>query len=274
MRKKWLGIASVFVLAVILAVSAKADDPIRLYVNGREIQPEVPPQLVNGRTMVPLRWVAEALGADVQWDAANRAVVVNSSYPVNKGSLPRVLENLGAWFEGVEIPVYVPAYLPGGGDLAVTEFRTTKDGYSFKVVRRDGGPVSLAEEVVSVEAAQQPFPPYPSEAQVFSATPETVEVDGRQVASYNSGTGAKWRQGDWEFVTIGGGLGEGLTLARAIIRSLPENVSPVPGAAQGKLRASRLGNPLHVTAGWTYDGRTWYTLDGRSSVEEMVKMLQ
>ncbi|MBC7324447.1 MAG: copper amine oxidase N-terminal domain-containing protein [Moorella sp. (in: Bacteria)] len=101
MRKKWLGIASAFALAVILAVSAKADDPIRLYVNGREIQPDVPPQLIGGRTMVPVRWVAEALGADVQWDEAKRAVVVNSSYPVNKGSLPRVLENLGARFEGI-----------------------------------------------------------------------------------------------------------------------------------------------------------------------------
>jgi len=37
-----------------------------------------PPHIVNGRTMVPVRVVAEALGADVDWDEANRAVVVNS----------------------------------------------------------------------------------------------------------------------------------------------------------------------------------------------------
>jgi len=28
----------------------------------------IPPQLANGHTMVPARRVAEAMGADVQWD--------------------------------------------------------------------------------------------------------------------------------------------------------------------------------------------------------------
>jgi len=35
---------------------------------------DVPPRIINGRTMVPLRFVAEALGANVLWDAATNAV--------------------------------------------------------------------------------------------------------------------------------------------------------------------------------------------------------
>ena len=49
-----------------------AASPIKLIVNGQEIKPDVPPQIINGRTMVPVRWVAEALGANVQWDANNK----------------------------------------------------------------------------------------------------------------------------------------------------------------------------------------------------------
>lgn len=36
---------------------------------------DVPPQIVNGRTMVPVRVVSEALGAEVNWDQASRTVV-------------------------------------------------------------------------------------------------------------------------------------------------------------------------------------------------------
>jgi len=56
-----------------------AERPIKLIVNGKEVKTDVPPQIINGRTMVPVRFVAEALGADVEWDDANRAVVVTTN---------------------------------------------------------------------------------------------------------------------------------------------------------------------------------------------------
>lgn len=37
-------------------------------VNGRWLEMEVPAGVVNGRTLVPLRFVSEAMGADVQWN--------------------------------------------------------------------------------------------------------------------------------------------------------------------------------------------------------------
>jgi len=39
-------------------------------VNGQAVTLETVPQIVNGRMYVPLRFVAEALGAQVQWDAS------------------------------------------------------------------------------------------------------------------------------------------------------------------------------------------------------------
>lgn len=53
--------------------------PIKLIVNGQEILPDVPPQLINGRVMVPARFVAEPLGAKVEWDGAGNAVVIAKS---------------------------------------------------------------------------------------------------------------------------------------------------------------------------------------------------
>lgn len=57
---------------------ALAANPIKLIVNGKEIQCDVPPQVIEGRTMIPAKYLAEALGASVDWDATNNAVVVTS----------------------------------------------------------------------------------------------------------------------------------------------------------------------------------------------------
>ena len=52
-------------------------DEIKVSVNGTPIDfPDQAPYLSNNRTMVPLRFISEALGAEVNWDEARRQVVV------------------------------------------------------------------------------------------------------------------------------------------------------------------------------------------------------
>lgn len=46
--------------------------------NGDTIELEVPPQLMAGKTMVPLRFVSEALGAEVSWDGDSRTIHIKS----------------------------------------------------------------------------------------------------------------------------------------------------------------------------------------------------
>lgn len=83
MKKKWLAVVIVAVLICGLAAAAWADQPIKLVVNGQEIKSDVPPQIIGDRTMVPVRWIAEALGAEVEWDAASRTVIITT-----KGNTP------------------------------------------------------------------------------------------------------------------------------------------------------------------------------------------
>ncbi|WP_151191973.1 copper amine oxidase N-terminal domain-containing protein [Desulfotomaculum copahuensis] len=49
---------------------------IKAYRNGKAVTLEVPARLVKGRTMVPLRFVSEAFGAQVNWNAKTRAITV------------------------------------------------------------------------------------------------------------------------------------------------------------------------------------------------------
>ena len=57
-----------------------------LYKNGTAAALDVPAQLINGYTMVPVRAVAEAFGADVNWDGATQTVYITTkgnTYSIN-----------------------------------------------------------------------------------------------------------------------------------------------------------------------------------------------
>jgi hypothetical protein len=66
-------------------VASKGDMEINLpigsriaRVNDREVRLDVPATTIAGSTMVPLRFVSEALGADVTWRAASNTVMINT----------------------------------------------------------------------------------------------------------------------------------------------------------------------------------------------------
>ena len=61
----------------------KGDNKIRIQIgnptailNGEVIELDTPAIIINSRTMVPLRFVSESLGADVYWDAENWSVII------------------------------------------------------------------------------------------------------------------------------------------------------------------------------------------------------
>ena len=71
-------IASVLAVASVLTVSAGAlaDDNITVTVNGNNVSfVEITPFIENDHTLVPMREIFEALGADVQWDNETRTVI-------------------------------------------------------------------------------------------------------------------------------------------------------------------------------------------------------
>ena len=54
--------------SMLTSAIAFAGSPIKLIVNGNQLHTDVPPQIINGRTMIPARPLAEALDANVDWD--------------------------------------------------------------------------------------------------------------------------------------------------------------------------------------------------------------
>ena len=50
-------------------------------VNGEEVTLDVPATVIDGRTMVPVRFIAESTGATVEWEARTRTVIINTVSP-------------------------------------------------------------------------------------------------------------------------------------------------------------------------------------------------
>jgi hypothetical protein len=59
-------------------VSYAAPLAVKMIVDGSIVHSEVPPQIVDGSTLIPARALAEALGAEVSWDEANQTVTIKS----------------------------------------------------------------------------------------------------------------------------------------------------------------------------------------------------
>ncbi|ALS22626.1 hypothetical protein PN4B1_03230 [Paenibacillus naphthalenovorans] len=63
-----------FLLLPVIGLAAA--QPIQLFMNGKQLVPEVAPRIVNDNTIVPIRIIAESLGSKVSWDPKLRKVSV------------------------------------------------------------------------------------------------------------------------------------------------------------------------------------------------------
>ena len=73
--KRIFALFLVLVSMVSCMVVAGAEDDITVTVNGSVVEFDVPPQIIKGRTMVPMRKVFEALGARIEWIAEMQLVI-------------------------------------------------------------------------------------------------------------------------------------------------------------------------------------------------------
>lgn len=87
-------------------------------VNGVEHILDVPPTIVNGRTLVPIRFISEALGAQVQWNAKDRSVTINQNGTI----IVLWLDKSAAKVNGKQVMMDVPAQVRQGRTMVPIRF--------------------------------------------------------------------------------------------------------------------------------------------------------
>lgn len=70
-------VAIALVLYIFTAIGVTAADDIKVTFNGANIEFDQPPILRDGRTLVPMRAIFEAMGAEVDWDGETETVWAN-----------------------------------------------------------------------------------------------------------------------------------------------------------------------------------------------------
>lgn len=74
--KKLLSMVLASAMTLTMAATAvTADDSITVLLDSMELTFDVPPMIVEGRTLVPFRGIFEALGYEVDWDEASQTVM-------------------------------------------------------------------------------------------------------------------------------------------------------------------------------------------------------
>lgn len=120
LKKVFLFLITYFLLALIpvTAYAANGNQEIKVYVNDTRVQFDVPPVVIQDRTMVPIRAVFEALGADVQWNNITKTATIMKD---NK-RVQVQLENQRAYVNGIVVRMDVPATAIDGRILVPVRF--------------------------------------------------------------------------------------------------------------------------------------------------------
>lgn len=115
MKKMKAAVSALCAAAVIAggAINALADD-IKVIVNGADVKFDQTPVIQEGRTLVPMRAIFEALGATVEWEAASQKVTAKAGATVITMNINNVTMRVTESAAGTKnIPLDVPPQIIG-----------------------------------------------------------------------------------------------------------------------------------------------------------------
>ncbi|MTI71102.1 MAG: MBL fold metallo-hydrolase [Firmicutes bacterium] len=89
--------------------------------NGKQIQLDTPATIIEGRTLVPARFIAESIGAKVGWNGTTRTVLITSNNKNNKMSVHfiDVGQADSIFIDNGDYDILIDAGNNGDGDLVV-----------------------------------------------------------------------------------------------------------------------------------------------------------
>lgn len=122
-----------FVLIALTMTTAAvfADDPpIRLELDGKVVQTEVPPIIVSGRTMAPAKYLFEAMGGTVDWFEQTRQVKI----VLEDTTVLLTIDSKGAQVNGQTVTMDVAPMIKNGRTLVPTSFVAQQLGFTVNWV--------------------------------------------------------------------------------------------------------------------------------------------
>jgi hypothetical protein len=243
-------------------------------VNGRQVSLDVPAMVIAGSTMVPLRFVSEALGANVDWSNATETVAIN--LPDNGGSerpTPpadehfRAYRNRGEYRRvlpaGTVIPLQLDKDLSSNGSVAGDRFTATvqsgeaagglPEGTRVEGVVREAIPAHNGRPgILDLQFRTIVLPAGATRA--VSGT--VINLDSKNIVRTASGRLIAQRGNNEQMKWVGIGAGAGLLIGAATRGNvfLDTLMGSGAGYLYNQLREKGASN-VHLSAGTTFGMR-------------------
>jgi len=147
-------------LASLAAPAMAAEAEIQVYVEGARLVLDVPPIIIDGRTLVPMRAIFETLGYKVDWNENIKQVTATRP----DSSIILQIGNKQATLNGKTIELDVAALIQNGRTLVPLRFVGESSG---KVVEWDA-----ARRCVYVGTPPSPLPPIPAPTYKYPTFPK------------------------------------------------------------------------------------------------------
>lgn len=116
-------------------------------VNETEVALDVPARLISSRTMVPIRFVSEALSNNVDWDEATNTVIITTPSQKDKEITDKnkahMLDGKKFIFIGNSHIYRGMTVLRKGCEILTQEERSNDHGYFYQLCKKNGAEVSV-----------------------------------------------------------------------------------------------------------------------------------
>jgi len=113
-----LAALSFMVVASSTVAFGSTQNPIKVYMDNKELQMDVAPIIESGRTLVPIRAISEAVGADVSWDSSTQTVTISTS----DKDISLKINSTSATVNNTKVAIDVPAKILSGRTLVPLRF--------------------------------------------------------------------------------------------------------------------------------------------------------
>lgn len=109
-----------FMILLLSAVAVQAERQIAVTLNGQAMEFDVAPMVIEDRTMVPMRAIFEALGAEVEWLEADQIIIAAKEgifVSLKIGSNVMIVQNFANHAEQTKLQLDSPPVIVGGRTL-------------------------------------------------------------------------------------------------------------------------------------------------------------
>jgi len=111
-------IVMMFVMVLLGANNVSAQQNISVVLDGTKLSFDVQPQIIDGRTMVPMRAIFEALGAEITWDSVTQIVGATKG----NRTIIAMIGHKEAYIDGTKHAIDVPPLIIDGRTLVPVRF--------------------------------------------------------------------------------------------------------------------------------------------------------